>query len=621
MTRIPHIAAALILITATLLGGCGTSPKDAALAVLLLDKPLSGKIHGGQQPVSGSHVYLFAANTAAYGARSLSLLTPSAQGVATDATGAYVLTDAQGNFNLTNTYACTPNQQVYVLALGGNPGLASGTNNQALALMAALGNCPSNGSFLGDIPNVFINEVSTVAAAYALSGFMTDATHLASGPSAAAQRGLANAFLAVPTLADINTGNARIENPAGNGTVPQAEINTLANILVPCINSNGINTACSTFFAAAKNSAGITPADTIQALLNIAQNPGSNVSTLFALAPASAPFQPTLSAAPNDWTLAVTYFADNMSGPYFPAIDANGSVWVPSFASNTLTVFDPTGDLPAGQSGYTGGGLNQPFQVAIDPTGNVYTINFAGGNPSTVSKHLPSGTPFNATAYSCGASCFFLAIDGSSNVWLAGNNFVRTLNSAGTSIATFTTNGYESGIAIDSANKAFTLGQSRALYHLTLPSTTTQTVATAVAASGVELTALAIDSADNVWYTSNKNSVIGKSDKSGNQASVAAGYSGGGLNAPAGIAIDGSNRVWVANRGNNSISAFTSTGTAISPATGYKAALVSGPRGLAIDASGNVWITNFSGNSVTEFIGAATPTPTPISPATHGQRP
>ena len=620
MPKSTQFAAALLTTCAILLAGCGSTPYDLAPG-RPLDHPLSGRLHGGQQPVSGSHVYLFAANTTAYGARSLSLLTPAAQGVANDTTGAYVLSDAQGNFTLTNRYACIPNQQVYVLALGGNPGLASGTNNQALALMAALGKCPSNGSFFGDIPNVFINEVSTVAAAYALSGFLTDATHLASGPSTAAQRGLANAFLAIPTLADIATGNARIENPAGNGDVPQSKINTLANILVPCVNSNGINAACASLFAAAKNSVGVTPFDTLQAVLNIAQNPSTNVATLFALAPAAAPFQPTLAAAPNDWTLAVTYFADNMSGPYFPAIDANGSLWVPSFANNTLTVFDPTGDLPAGQSGYTGGGLNQPFQVAIDPTGNVYTVNFAGGNPSTVSKHLPSGTPATATSYPCGTSCFFLAIDGSSNVWLAGNNFVRTLNAAGASIATFPTNGYESGIAIDSANKAFTLGQGRALYHLALPSTSTQTVATAVATAGVELTALAIDASDNVWYTSNKNNVIGKSDKSGNQASVAAGYSGGGLNAPAGIAIDGSNRVWVANRANNSVSAFTNAGIALSPATGYQAPGVSGPRGLAIDASGNVWITNFTGNSVTEFIGAATPTPTPIAQATHGQRP
>jgi hypothetical protein len=66
---------------------------------------------------------------------------------------------------------------------------------------------------------------------------------------------------------------------------------------------------------------------------------------------------------------------------------------------------------------------------------------------------------------------------------------------------------------------------------------------------------------------------------------------------------------------------LTNTGSAISPATGYQSAGLSNPRGLAIDASGNVWLTNFTDNSITEFVGVATPSVTPISSTTHGQRP
>ena len=93
------------------------------------------------------------------------------------------------------------------------------------------------------------------------------------------------------------------------------------------------------------------------------------------------------------------------------------------------------------------------------------------------------------------------------------------------------------------------------------------------------------------------------------------------LKGPAQIAIDGSNRVWVANREGSSLSAFTKSGVAISPPTGYQSAGLSNPRGLAIDASGNIWLTNFTADSLTEFIGIATPSATPISPTTHGQRP
>jgi hypothetical protein len=83
--------------------------------------------------------------------------------------GTPVVSDGGGNFNLTGTYICpaAPNDQVYLVATGGDPG---GGTNANLALMAAPGTYSglSSGSFIS------INEVTTVAAAYALSGFMTD---------------------------------------------------------------------------------------------------------------------------------------------------------------------------------------------------------------------------------------------------------------------------------------------------------------------------------------------------------------------------------------------------------------------------------------------------------------
>jgi len=51
----------------------------------------------------------------------------------------------------------------------------------------------------------------------------------------------------------------------------------------------------------------IAPADTLQAILNIAQNPGNNVGSVFNIVSGSGPFTPVLAAAPNDWTLALTF--------------------------------------------------------------------------------------------------------------------------------------------------------------------------------------------------------------------------------------------------------------------------------------------------------------------------
>jgi streptogramin lyase len=150
------------------------------------------------------------------------------------------------------------------------------------------------------------------------------------------------------------------------------------------------------------------------------------------------------------------------------------------------------------------------------------------------------------------------------------------------------------------------------------------------ATTGNDVTPVAIDSADNVWFASSRNSTLGKADTNGAMVSPAGGYTGGGLGGPAGIAIDGSNRVWIANRDASSISEFSNSGTALSPTTGFGTDSyvsdgvnvgLSGPRGIAIDPSGNVWVANFTYNSVTEFVGIATPVATPISATNHGKLP
>jgi hypothetical protein len=620
------------LLAAALLSGCGSfqgKPITSAATTTIVTpatpattpgSPIVGNVHGGALPIVGAHIYLFAANPAGYGAPSISMLNPAQPGVAFDATGYYVLTDANGYFQISGDYTCTSGQQVYLLSIGGNPGLPVGQVNPALYLMAAIGACPEGQTnFASAVPYIFMNEVSTVAAVYALSGFMTDGTHVSSASTPGALQGLANAFLTVTNLVDVASGNARIQNVGGNGDVPQAEINTLANMLVTCVNSDG-TAGCTPLFSNAPDLSGVAPTNTISAALNIARKPGANVSALFTASQITPTFQPTLTAAPNDWSLALTFYSDKMVGPYFPAIDSVGNIWVPAYASNTLIEFDPTGSLLSGANGFTGGGLNLPYSIAIDAQDNPWVINFGPVNASTVSKFSTAGVPLISSPFACDTQCFFPAFDAAQNLWISGSDRATVLRPDGSVLKKFATTTFDSGIAINSAGVGWSIGQPNLLYRIGLSATLSST-SELTTASGNDLTSVAIDSADNVWYASNKNNAIGVSDKNGVLVSPANGYTGGGLKGPAQIAIDGSNRVWVANREGNSLSAFTNTGTPISPATGYQAAGISNPRGLAIDASGNVWLTNFTYNSLTEFIGIATPSATPIAPTTHGQRP
>lgn len=253
----PWTAHVCLPLACFLLSGCAFTPTfvptpDVGMAI-------SGKAMGGQQAIVGAHVYLLAANagvftpnTSGYGNASLSLLT-SGSGRTLDSSGGatngdyYVTTDAAGNFNITSDYTCTGGQQVYLYALGGNPGLTAGTNNSGSGLLAALGTCPGT---LGTTGNVFssslyvvMNEVSTIATAYAFAGFATDAVHVSSSGTTLAQSGIKNAFLNASNLETLSTGLALSVTPAGIASVPQTTINALANTLAACVNTTGADRA------------------------------------------------------------------------------------------------------------------------------------------------------------------------------------------------------------------------------------------------------------------------------------------------------------------------------------------------------------------------------------------
>jgi hypothetical protein len=242
-------------------------------------------------------------NTAGYGESAISLLTSATENPS-DSTGYYVLTGEHGGFSIAGDYTCTVGRPVYLYVRGGDSG-GSGANS-AIGLMASLGACPEGGDFTSAEPFVFVNEVSTIAAAYAMSDVAADPTHVSrpGGVMAAADaRSAAN-------LARIATGVANVAVPSHRGTkVPQRKINTLANILSGCVNSSGpMSAGCATLFANARNggSSGTIPGDTATAAINIAHNPRVNTAVLYRLQPGlDAPFQPSLQSAPEDFTIQV----------------------------------------------------------------------------------------------------------------------------------------------------------------------------------------------------------------------------------------------------------------------------------------------------------------------------
>jgi len=584
---------------ALLLAGCATNRgEDSATAVpvpIPVKRIPSGSVYGGQQPVSGATIQLYAVAT-----------TP--KGAATPLINATVTTAQDGTFTITGDYSCTGNPLVYIVAIGGNPG---GGNNSALALMAALGPCNN----LTPSAFISINELTTVASVYALAPFMSGYTNVGAASTNAA--GIANAFQTVNSLVNTATGTAPGPGLPANGAPPTTELFTLADILSSCVNSNGVGSPCTSLFSAATPAAGTAPTDTIGAALNIANYPGNNVIALFSLVAPNPPFQPTVATVPNDWTVAVNYADPSLQSPFGLAIDAAGNAWVTNEGGASVTKLSPVGVVLSGATGFNGGGLLAPKGIAIDMSGNAWIAN-AGG--SSVVKLSAAGSVLSGTGGFTGGGInapVALALDSRSNVWVANfsGNSVSVLSSTGTAngASPLTDAGAivsPTGIAIDRNGYAWVSnGGANNVILIEGVSGGFYSSYTDNAIQGS--TGIAVDANSNKWVAATGiNAASSFSVLTG--AAAISPVRSAGLNLPTGVVTDGASNIWVTNGvAAGSVAKLNSSGSVLSPSTGFGS--LNTPVGIAVDASGNLWTANLGDNSVTEFVGIASPVTTPLA--------
>ncbi len=636
-----YTAAGTYVVTLTVIGQyreTATVTSSATITAQASTGSFSGTVQSGVTPISAAHVHLFAANTTGYGQASVSMLSNTGL---TDSAGPYVLSSATGAFTIPAGLTCSTHQQLYLYATGGTAGAYT---NTASGLLAVLGAC-------GGITNttlVTIDEATTVAAAYALSGYATAPASVSSPNTTAALTGIANAFLNAASLASLANGQA-IANTT-NGTAPQTTVNTLANILNACVSSATGSAACTSLFAATQTT------DTASAALAIAHAQGANIAALYALQfTVSAPFSPHLTAAPHDFTLGVSFNGLLGYGTSGLAIDGNGNVWVLQYPQNYksvpyLTQFSSNGVVQQGLD-TTCNALNvaTPNAIAIDPSNNVFLLNTSGGTYYDVND--------NEQSYSTAQYC--------------------TLNSSGVMISP--PGGY---------NLGGSQAQSLSLYNLAIagdgtayiPSTTllgrnVNGAATNgqgyIAGNAPYIFSDAIDGSGNHWVTSPATNGVVKLSSSGTLLSPPNGFIGGGLSVPASLAIDNTGNVWAINAQTNypnagtSLSKLSPTGTPLSgsgftgvapyaiaidgannvwAATGYNVSgtplsvyelspsgttvlaishanelreYLDDPQSIAVDSTGSVWVSNGLAFTVTQFIGAATPVVTPLAANLH----
>lgn len=601
-----HTIACLLVWASAGLFGCGEGASPIPPAPITI--AIAGHVLGGQHPVQLAQVEVYAAGNTGNASAAIAL-------------GGPVFTAADGSFSLTSSYPCgSATGPLYLVASGGNAGLASGSSNPALLLMAALGPCDRFTSASG----LVINEVTTVAAAWALAPFMNSAANV--GAAATNTRGITNAFLNAQLLASVSSGEAPVL--AANLSIESGKLYALADALNPCVVAGG--SGCAALFASATPLTGVAPQNTLSAALNIVQHPGENVAAVFKSIAASPPFPTTLTQAPNEWTMSLTVTGGGLNAPASIAIDASGNAWVANYVG-VLSAFSPQG-TPLSSTGYGVGTLSESYGLAIDSDNNVWVTNeetpshaptagsvsaFLGANSAT------PGSLLNGSSYFYDVSIDFpraVAADSNGDILIAdyGNSSATIYSSTGQLIQSGVPAGAAAlpvAISADSSHGFWLANQGdNSVTHI---SSSGALLAHTMCCDGAS--AIAIDPGGNAWVANYNNGSVSEVSSTGTILIDADSSGGIAGNNPNGIAIDAGETAWVANFRGNNFSALAgnagdaAAGTALSPGTGYglDAHLVL-PFGIAPDASGDIWISNFGGSSIVMFFGLSTPTASPV---------
>jgi hypothetical protein len=567
----------------------------------------TGSVKAGLVGIIGASVQIYAAGTTGNGSAPVAI-------------GSALTTDVNGNFSVAAATYPYSNSVIYAVATGGKAG-ASGTVNAGTVLMSVLG--VANG--LTSHGNYTLNEATTVASAYAMAQFLKPGAKLGATPSNALGIGLAAGTVA--NLVNITTGAEPGTYFPLTGTAPTARINSLANLLNACIVSSGATSAACTGLYGDTTVSGTVPTNTLDAVLSLAKNPGTDVSQLYTLSQASSAYSPVLTSAPTDWTMYVTFAGGGMNDPSALGVDSLGNIWVANYF-NIVSYFTNTGS-PIFPTGVTGNQLQESYGGAMDNTNTFWAVDeqssgFNGGNGS-VDIFNTSGQILGELGV--GGLNFPLAnaFDTSANMWVVdyGDSSVSVytttenpLSAVPLAHSPYTSSQlvFPVAVAIDPQCNAFIANQA------------TNTI-TKVIGNGSSFTSfvvgngpsgIAVDASGNAWSANYYGNSVGLMTAQGQVLSGSTGISGGGLNHPQGIAIDGSGTAWVANYRGSSLSELapvtaTTPGAILSPSSGWGPdAQLLEAFAVAVDDSGNLWVTNFGSNTLTEFLGMAAPVKTPL---------
>jgi sugar lactone lactonase YvrE len=561
-----------------LAGGLGRAIAVSAVALMGLapaagaaaGAEVSGRVTTDGRPVAASAVTLYAARDD---------VAPRRLGAAS--------TDARGRWAIAYT-APAGDPVIYAVAAGGRT-----TAPRALRLMSVAD--PRAGA----PRRLTLNELTTVASAYALSRFL-DGSRLAG-----VSPGLSNAAATAAGLASPATGRVGAvlaRTPNGRATRSLATVRTLAAIVAGC--TTGTPASCRALFRATTPPGGTAPRDTLAAVHAVALNPASNVRRIYRF-PRGRTFGPAPGRAPTSWVVTLKHTAGGFDGPGRMAFDSRGNVWVtnnfqpPGTAAGLYTIaLDPTGRPRLG--GAIGGGIQGNWWgIAVDRLDRVWLSNFTGSDPN----------PFYSPSFTGGTAASLLTADGQA---LSGPDGIT----AGSLQA-------PQGIAVDQRDNVWIAnhgGASVTMYPAGDPSR-----ARVITGGGLfKPFAIAIDAQGNAWVDNGAidANVEGSLTRISPDGTPTGPFVVGGMRSPQGIAIDSGGDLWVASLADSTVTRLGPDGALKGQ---FRAPSIEGAWSVAIDGDDNVWVASFISEKLTLLCGRTVSncppgarTGDPISPRVAG---
>ena len=232
--------------------------------------------------------------------------------------------------------------------------------------------------------------------------------------------------------------------------------------------------------------------------------------------------------------------------------------------------------------------LTNPFDAAVDASGNVYVVDY--NNNTVYMETLSAGSYTQSTVASGLNNPEAIAVDGAGDVYIvdSGNNqILKETNFGGTWTGTAVVTGldFPTGMAVDwLGNLYFSSFSDNAVYKVTLSQGVYSSPSSLSFAGLLQPRKIAVDGSGNVYIADTGNSRVVMETLSG--GSYTQTTLGSGMHYPYGVAVDASGSVYVADTINSRILKESLVG-----GTYTQSVFIPGPPayGVVLDGQGNMY--------------------------------